>query len=78
MIFVKIRPGPVVPWRQVLAILAARLDDGTYPAESRLPSIIDLAHEFGVSVSTTRKALDVLKADGRIVTNQTGTYAAET
>lgn len=72
----EIRPGPVVPWRQVLAILQERLDNGTYPPGSRLPSIVDLSHEFGVALTTVRKALDSLKADGRLVTNPTGTYVS--
>jgi GntR family transcriptional regulator len=73
---VEIRPGAVVPWRQVLAVLRGRLADGTYAPGGRIPAIIDLAHEFGVANSTVRKALDVLKAEGALVTNQTGTYVA--
>lgn len=72
---VEIRPGPVVQWRQVLVILRARLDDGTYPSGGRIPAIVDLSHEFGVSVTTVRKALDALKQEGLLVTNPTGTYS---
>jgi GntR family transcriptional regulator len=73
---VLIHEGPVAPWRQILEVIRGRISDGTYPAGSRLPSIVDLGHEFGVALTTVRKALDVLKAEGAILTSPMGTFIA--
>ena len=37
--------------------LAAKIEDGTYPPEGRLPSIADLVHEYGAARETVRKAV---------------------
>lgn len=73
----RISEGPVAPWRQILAILRARIADGTYPPGGRIPAVIDLAHEFGVAITTVRKAIEVMKEDGEIETSPMGTYVAE-
>jgi DNA-binding GntR family transcriptional regulator len=56
------------PWKQVAAILRARIADGTYTA--RLPSAKTLAQEFGVARNTVRKALLQLHEEGLIETDQ--------
>ena len=54
--------SPSPPYRQVAAILAARIESGVYTV--RLPSIADLVAEFGISRTTAGKALHVLVDDG--------------
>jgi DNA-binding GntR family transcriptional regulator len=72
-----ITPGPVAPWRQIHADLLHQIEDGDFPPGSRLPSLLDLAGHYQVNVTTVRKALDRLKADGLVVTSPMGTYVAE-
>jgi GntR family transcriptional regulator len=69
--------GPVAPWRQIHAILKARIDSGEYPPGGRLPSIVTMAQDFGVALTTARKALDALKEDGLVVTSPMGTFVAK-
>ena len=69
--------GPVAPWRQIHAILMARITSGEYPPGGRLPSIVTMAQEFDVALTTARKALDVLKEDGLVVTSPMGTFVAK-
>jgi GntR family transcriptional regulator len=54
--------SPVPPYKQVAAILADRIERGTYTA--RLPSIVDLVGEFGIARGTAGKALRQLEEDG--------------
>lgn len=72
-----ITPGPVAPWRQVLADLRGQIEDGRLPPGSRVPSIVTLAQTYQVALTTVRKALDVLKAEGLVVTSPMGTFVAE-
>ena len=46
--------------------LAARIEDGTYPPEGRLPSIADLIHEYGAARETVRKAVRQLADQGYV------------
>ncbi len=55
-------------WRQVAAVIVERIEDGTYPAGSKVPSVVDLSTEFGVAASTAQKVLAHLKAEGLIRT----------
>jgi DNA-binding GntR family transcriptional regulator len=68
--------GPVAPYRQLARLLADGIADGTYPPGSRLPSLTTLAQEHGIATSTVQKALNLLKADGLIVTSVMGTFVA--
>ena len=58
------RTRPV--WRQVAAIVQARITDGTYPAGAKVPSVVELSTEFGVAASTAQKVLAHLKAEGLV------------
>jgi len=49
-------------------VLAARIEDGTYPPEGRLPAELDLAAEFGASRESVRRAVDELRKRGLIET----------
>ena len=53
-------------WRQVAAIVQARIEDGTYPAGARVPSVVELSTEFGVAASTAQKVLRHLKEEGLV------------
>lgn len=69
-----ITPGPVAPWRQILAALRGQIEDGSLAPGDRLPSITALAQEYEVALTTVRKALDQLKAEGLVETSPMGTY----
>ncbi|MGW3653465.1 GntR family transcriptional regulator [Streptomyces sp. NPDC000878] len=58
------RTRPV--WRQVAAIITARIADGDYPVGTRVPSVVELSAEFGIASSTAQKALAHLKSEGLI------------
>src|SRR4051812_8620276 len=51
-------------WRQIAAIVQARIEDGTYPVGSKVPSVVELSTEFGVAASTAQKVLAYLKDEG--------------
>lgn len=53
-------------WRQVAAEVVRRIEDGTYPVGSRVPSVVELSAEFGVAASTAQKVLAHLKAEGMV------------
>lgn len=69
--------GPVAPWRQIYALLKARIDSGELPPGARLPSLLSMAQEYEVAVTTVRKALDALKRDGLVVTSPMGSFVVE-
>ncbi|WP_369167743.1 winged helix-turn-helix domain-containing protein [Streptomyces sp. R28] len=55
---------PDVPrWRQVYDVMRERIVDGTYPAGERLPSVVDVCGEFGISQMTARRVLKELRQD---------------
>jgi GntR family transcriptional regulator len=49
-------------------VLAARIEDGTYPPDGRLPAEPDLVAEFGASRESVRRAVDELRSRGLIET----------
>ncbi|BCJ36030.1 hypothetical protein Athai_35330 [Actinocatenispora thailandica] len=62
-------------WRQLVDVLVARIEDGTYHKGGRLPSEVSLQQEFGVARGTVRHALQHLVAEGIAeTTNGKGTY----
>ena len=60
--------GAEFPYRQLAAILRERITAGVYPAGSKLPSLIELTAESGLSAKTVQHALAVLAGEGLIVT----------
>jgi GntR family transcriptional regulator len=44
-------------WQAIAGDLAAKIDDGTYPPNGRIPSLDDLMHEYGAARETIRKAV---------------------
>ncbi|MFF8482290.1 GntR family transcriptional regulator [Streptomyces antibioticus] len=60
-----IDPTSEVPrWRQAHAILTDRIRDRVYPPGSRVPSVVALSEELGISIPTAQKALRQLREDG--------------
>lgn len=70
--------GPVTPYRQLAAILAARIKRGDWKPGRRIASEYELMSEYGLARSTVRRAIQVLIDDGAVFTvPQRGTYVRE-
>lgn len=54
-------------YRQLAGILRARITSGEWGPGRNLPSEADLGHEYEVSQATVRRALAILRREGRIV-----------
>lgn len=62
-------------YRQVATVVRERIESGTYPAGSQLPTEASLVAEFGVARDTVRRAMALLAEDGLVVTSHgRGTY----
>ena len=74
-----IDPGVATPlWRQLAAILRARIRSGTYPPGRVMPSEKQLEQEFGLSRNTARRSVALLRDEGLIVTVAgRGSYVAD-
>ena len=60
-----IDPTSDIPrWRQAHAILTDRIRAGVYPPGTRIPSVVALSEELGISTPTAQKALRQLREDG--------------
>lgn len=55
-------------WRQIAAIVVQRIEDGTYPVGSRVPSVVEISTEWDVAASTAQKVLAHLKTEGLVRT----------
>jgi GntR family transcriptional regulator len=60
------RDTPVPPYLQVAGILRDQIEAGKLRPGSRLPTLLQLAEDFEVAVSTARKAIAVLKSEGLV------------
>lgn len=49
------------------AVLEERITDGTYRPGERLPSVVDVCGQFGISQVTARKVLSELRKAGLAV-----------
>jgi GntR family transcriptional regulator len=56
------------PFQQLAAILRERIENGVYPPGRKIPSIIDLVEESGLSTMTVRRAVQVLADEGLVQT----------
>lgn len=70
------RRGAIPPHRQIAAWLRTRIEAGEFrPGEDPLPSEKDLVGLFGVARDTARRAFQVLRDEGLVVTiAHRGTY----
>ena len=59
--------APEPAFVQLAAIIRTRIEDGTYPARSRIPSITEIVGETGLAIGTVRKAIRVLVDEGLVV-----------
>lgn len=55
-------------WRQVADVIRQRIDDGTYPPRTRVPSVLQLQAEFGIAAATGQKVHRALREEGLIYT----------
>jgi GntR family transcriptional regulator len=66
---------PKSQYLQIAELLRGRIEDGTYPAGSLLPSEPKLADELGVSRVTINRAITLLRSSGDVkVRRGSGTY----
>ena len=56
------------PYTQLADILRGRINRGTYPPGSKLPTIVELIGETGLAQDTVRRAVAVLMAEGLVRT----------
>lgn len=70
--------APVPLYNQLKELLRTQILDGTYPAESRMPSESELGDQFQVSRITVRQALGDLQKEGLIFKiHGKGTFVAK-
>lgn len=55
-------------WKQVAEVIRQRIADGTYPPRTRVPSVVQLATEFGIAQATAQKVHRGLRDEGLIYT----------
>ena len=60
--------GRRLVWVMLADEIAARIEDGTYPPESRLPAETEFTAEFGCSRESVRRAVKELRRRGLIET----------
>jgi DNA-binding GntR family transcriptional regulator len=66
---------PELPSRRVEAALRARIGAGEWQPQERLPSVAQLASEYGVARSTVVAALRRIEADGFVtIVRNWGTF----
>ncbi|RLV08461.1 transcriptional regulator [Streptomyces griseocarneus] len=61
---------PMLKYEQIADSLRRRITEGEFSPGDLLPSGRDLCEQWGVSRATVNKALDVLRADGVVVSRQ--------
>lgn len=70
--------GPVPPYRQLAAILKARIERGDWAPGRAIPAEVRLVQEYGVARSTVRRSIALLVDEGVVfVVAQRGTYVRE-
>ena len=64
-----IDPGVATPiWRQLAAILRARILTGRYTPGHAIASETQLQQEFGIARNTARRSIALLRDEGLVVT----------
>ncbi|MER6348159.1 winged helix-turn-helix domain-containing protein [Streptomyces sp. NPDC001595] len=71
--------APDIPrWRQVAEVIRGRIEDGTYPPRTRVPSVMQIIAEFGIATATAQKVLQNLRKEGLIYTEPgLGSFVAQ-
>ncbi|WP_089005777.1 winged helix-turn-helix domain-containing protein [Micromonospora viridifaciens] len=62
----------ITTWQQVADALRAAIRDGVTPPGDRLPTVAELAEQYGVAKMTVQRALTDLRAEDLIVSWQGG------
>jgi GntR family transcriptional regulator len=72
----KIDPtGPIPPYKQIAAIIRARITSGEYPKGTRIPTESEMVETWEVARTTARRAIALLRDEGLVDTvPQRGTY----
>jgi GntR family transcriptional regulator len=72
----KIDPtGPVPPYKQIAAVIRARIESGEYPAGTRIPTESEMVETWEVARTTARRAIALLRDEGLVITvPQRGSY----
>lgn len=60
--------GRKLVFMQIADVLAARITDGTYPPDGRLPAEPELVAEFGAARESVRRAIRELRDRGLVET----------
>lgn len=60
--------GDTPVYRQIAAIIAARIESGELEPRRRIPSETDIVQEYGVARETARRAVAYLRDQGLIYT----------
>ncbi|WP_017602301.1 GntR family transcriptional regulator [Nocardiopsis lucentensis] len=69
--------GPVTPYRQLAAILTARIARGDWGPNRPIPSEQRLVQEYGLARSTVRRSIRLLVEEGTVfVVPQRGTFVS--
>ena len=70
--------GPVPPYQQLAAALREQIQEGALLPGEPLPSATALADQYEVSRATASRAVQLLKAEGWVVTSRGwGVFVAE-
>ncbi len=65
-------------WEQIADVIKQRIQDGTYPPRTRVPSVQQIVEETGVAVDTAQKVMTRLRQEGVIYTVRgLGSFVAE-
>ena len=65
----KIDPtGPVPPYKQIAAIIRARIESGEYPKGTRIPTESEIVETWEVARTTARRAVALLRDEGLVDT----------
>ena len=62
------RDAEPFPFEQLAAALRARIEDGTYPPGSRIPTHIQLEEDASLSPMAVRRAIKLLASQGWVRT----------
>jgi GntR family transcriptional regulator len=67
--------GPVPPYKQIAAIIRARIQAGEYPKGTRIPTESEIVDAWEVARTTARRAIALLRDEGLVMTvPQRGSY----
>lgn len=51
-------------WRQIADRLISEIEDGTFPVDSKVPTVLEIVAKYGVAVATAQKALAAVRKEG--------------